>query len=76
MIKTIFGNTILNNTCSKILHSNYTFFKQTLVLFMLVMSMIIILFEIILKKINPGNWNIKFPLKKQNPSLKPINKLA
>ena len=77
MTKTILGNTKLNNTCSRILHGNSTIFKNIIILLMLIMSMMIILFEIISKRIKPGNWNMNLPEKKQdNTSLKPINKLA
>jgi hypothetical protein len=72
MIKTIFGNTLLNNTCSKILHGNYNIIKNSVILIMLIISMIIILFEITIKKFSTST----LPFRKQNTSLKPFNKLA
>ena len=76
MIKTIFGNSILNETCSRVLHGNSTILKHTIVLVMLVLSMLIILFELTLNKSNPKNWNIYIRLNKQKNAINPINKLA
>lgn len=76
MIKTVLGNSILNEIGSKALNGNSTFARQSVVILMIFLSLAIVLMETIIKKINIKNWKSNRFFKKQNKAIRPINKLA
>jgi hypothetical protein len=72
MTKTILGNTILNNTCSRILHGNSVILKNSVILILLMFSMLIIIIELIIKKTKSKNWTMQLPKGERNTLCKPV----